>query len=209
MSVVAAARVTASRSGERKYLISSDGQANYGDGYCSRSSDKLLICGPVDCQFVLGVVGSFRVRDMLEEMKALATFDMATSKDVRRFRSLLSDYLDAEHVKPHVVAEDLSFQLLGVSRAGIFSIYSDMQVLYHDVYCAIGTGAEVSSGVLYVHSKLGLTATSNATVDAVDAACVHRCDCGYPLQTHALVCENKVSRVSPGGIRSAPLSKIS
>jgi len=159
--------------------LASDGQANYGDGYCSKSVPKLKVFGDSRDrgQFVIGVVGSFRVLDLIFEHDWVR-IDFNDKGSIRKFRDGVVDLVSEESSKPYVSSDDLGFQVVLACKQGLYVMYSDMQISKYDKYCAIGSGHEVASGSLFRDFKHGLFTVESASVGAVEAASEHRSDCG-------------------------------
>lgn len=157
--------------------LASDGQANYGDGYCALSTPKMKIFGEDRSQFVVGVVGSFRVLDLVFEHD-WSELDFRDQKSVLNFRNGVADIVSEESSKTYVSLEDLGFQLILACGQGLYVMYADMQIAKCERYCAVGSGYEVASGSLFRDFKLGLCSVEEAVVGAVEAANRHRSDCG-------------------------------
>jgi len=177
MSVIAA--IVKREEGEASFEIglASDGQANYGDGYCSISTPKLKVFGEDRSQFVIGVVGSFRVLDLIFE-NDWSDLDFNDRKSALKFRDGVADLVSDESLKPYSSSDDLGFQAVLACKQGLYVMYSDMQITSYETYCAVGSGHEVASGSLFRDSKYGLFTVESASVGAVEAASAHRSDCG-------------------------------
>ncbi len=184
MSVVAA--MITSMDGESFEIgVSSDGQANYDGGFCVRSEEKILVLGSEGNQFLVGVVGSFRFRDLVWE-DGFSDFAFRSQSDVRVFRNLLMGLMDDEVISHSVDANGLDFQMVLACGVGLFTLQSDLQISCHSSYCAVGEGSEVASGALYSGAKRSTGSALRVAMDAVEAACLHRVDCGYPITAKVL-----------------------
>lgn len=176
MSVIAA--IVKREEGESFEIgLASDGQANYGDGYCSASTPKLKVFGEERSQFVIGVVGSFRVLDLIFE-NDWSGIDFSDKVSIPKFRDEIANLVSDESSKPYASSDDLGFQAVLACKQGLYVVYSDMQISGYEKYCAVGSGHEVASGSLFRDSKHGLFTVESASVGAVEAASAHRSDCG-------------------------------
>jgi hypothetical protein len=176
MSVIAA--IVKKGEGESFEIgLASDGQANYGDGYCSVSTPKLKIFGDERRQFVVGVVGSFRVLDLIFENE-WSYIDFNDKASIPKFRDEIASLVGEESSKAYSASDDLGFQAVLACKQGLYVVYSDMQITSYGMYCAIGSGHEVASGSLFRDFKNGLFTVESASMGAVEAASAHRLDCG-------------------------------
>jgi hypothetical protein len=177
MSVIAAILKREEEGESFEIGLASDGQANYGDGYCSVSTPKLKVFGGDRNQFVIGVVGSFRVLDLIFE-NDWSDLDFNDKKSALKFRDGVADLVSDESSKSYAASDDLGFQAILACRQGLYVVYSDMQITSYETYCAVGSGHEVASGSLFRDSKHGLFTVESASIGAVEAASTHRSDCG-------------------------------
>jgi len=175
--------------------LASDGQANYGDGYCSKSTPKLKVFGDCRSLFVIGVVGSFRVLDLIFEHDWNGV-DFTEKGSIRTFRDRVVDLVSKESSQPYSSSDDLGFQAILACKQGLYVLHSDMQIMNCEAYCAIGSGYEIASGSLFRDFKHGLFTVESASVGAVEAAKTHRTDCGFGGMSITL-------KSSPTGVRVA------
>lgn len=175
--------------------MTADRQANSSEGFCTESIEKVAKFESRYGDFAIGVVGSFRVRDLIFESD-WSDSDGSSVEGVREIRDRVADLVDEESGKNYSESGDLSFQLVILCEAGIYSMASDMQLSEHKSYYAIGSGTEVACGSLHrtwMEASLDL---EQATKNAVEAACTHRSDCGMGMNSIILTARKDGVKVS-------------
>jgi ATP-dependent protease HslVU (ClpYQ) peptidase subunit len=120
--------------------------------------------------FLFGFCGSYRVCQLVRYHLTFPKFEgedamqYMVTKFVVSLRSMLKEF--EVDVKSD---EDFSF-IVGFKK-NIFVVSADLQVAeQRDGFCAIGAGAQIAKGGLYVAKKAGCFSAKNAVVMALKAA---------------------------------------
>lgn len=155
-------------SDDNEVVMGSD-SAGISDGELEIRSDPKIFTKN-GCLF--GFCGSFRVCQLVRFHFNFPKFDVKDKMDPMEYivvklvvplRALLKEYeVDKE-------SEDFSF-IVGF-RTNLFVVSADLQVAsQRDGYCAIGAGAQIAKGALYVAKKAGCFSGKNAVVMGLKAA---------------------------------------
>jgi ATP-dependent protease HslVU (ClpYQ) peptidase subunit len=160
--------VVAVLSDENDVIIGSDSAGISETDLEIRKDPKLFVKN--GCIF--GFCGSYRVCQLVRYHFSFPTFhahdkvdplEYMVTKFIVPLRTLLKEYeVDKE-------SEDFSF-IIGFKKH-IFTVSADLQVAeQRDGFCAIGAGAQIAKGALYVAKKAGCFSAKNAVVMGLKAA---------------------------------------
>lgn len=160
--------VVALISNDNDVIVGSDSAGISNTDLEIRTDPKLFIKN--DCIF--GFCGSYRVCQIVRYHFNFSKFDIKDKiepleymvlKVIVPLRALLKEYeIDKD-------TEDFSF-IMGFKK-NLFVVSADLQVASQkDEFCAIGSGAQIAKGALYVAKKAGCFSGKNAIVMALKAA---------------------------------------
>ena len=155
-------------SDDNEVVMGCDSAGVTGDELDIRSDSKMFFKN--GCLF--GFCGSFRVCQLVKYYLDFAKFQPKSKMDpfeyvVKKVVVPLQDMLKQQNVPKD--EEDFSF-IIGF-HSSIFVVSADFQVAEsRDGFCAIGAGAQIAKGALYVAKKAGCFSSKNAVVMGLKAA---------------------------------------
>jgi|LakMenE01Jun11ns_1017448.scaffolds.fasta_scaffold9766892_1 hypothetical protein len=160
--------IVALLSDDNEVVVGSD-SAGISDSELEIRSDPKLF---VKNGCIFGFCGSYRVCQLVRYHFNFPKFDIKEKLDPMEYmvtkvivplRALLKEFeVDKE-------SEDFSF-IMGFKK-NLFVVSADLQVAsQRDGFCAIGAGAQIAKGALYVAKKAGCFSGKNAVVMGLKAA---------------------------------------